>query len=85
MQCAVHVRVAVVRAVRTRVAVTRVVAIRVVVIRVVATRGVATVVNVDYARVACATRELGALACVVAFVARSKLDKQSQEEQKTHR
>ena len=72
--------VAAVRAVRARVAVIRVVAIRVV-----ATRSVAIVANVDHARVACAARELGALACVVAFVARSKSDKQSQEEQKTHR
>ena len=72
--------VAAVRAVRARVAVIRVVAIRVV-----ATRSVATVANVDHARVACAARELGALACVVACVARSKSDKQSQEEQKTHR
>ena len=49
----------------------RAVRVRVAVLRVVAIRGVATVANVDYARVAC--------------VARSKSTRQLQEEQETHR
>ena len=57
------------------VAAVRAVRVRVAVLRVVAIRGVATAASVDCTRVA----------CVVAFVARSKSTKQSQEEQKTHR